>query len=57
MNQELEERECLGSECNTRSGHVLWCPMHPNYPHDGPDPYYQKLLEKEILEREGGHEV
>jgi hypothetical protein len=40
-------KPCLGSECQTRSGHVLWCEHHPNYPHDGPDPYYQKILDKE----------
>lgn len=35
-------KPCL-EECRHRKGHVLWCENHPDYPHDGPDPFYEKL--------------
>ena len=47
LNNSDELKPCLGSECSSRAGHVLWCEQHPNYPHDGPDDYYQKILDKE----------
>lgn len=43
----IDLKPCLGAECQSRSGHVLWCEHHPNYPHNGPDPYYQKILDSE----------
>ena len=46
-------KPCL-DECRFRKGHVLWCENHPGYSHNGPDPYYAKILVKENTRPQSG---
>jgi len=39
--------KCIELGCHMYRHHVLWCPKNAHYPHDKPDPYYQKILDKE----------